>query len=148
VIKDILQLTHKWVSKPADLARLAFGLVVGVPVSSAGDAADLLISQIPSWKRGTGPIVDFFAQLNRPRPSRVQSGLDINRLCKWQTVQIQFLQVAGGLPQPGMQSNLRAQLDMDVNTALGAVIPSAKVLDVITELTELAAEIVVDEDKP
>ena len=47
-----------------------------------------------------------------------------------------------------MQSNLRAQLDMDVNTALGAVIPSAKVLDVITELTELAAEIVVDEDKP
>ena len=58
----------------------------------------------------------------------------INRLCRWQTAQVQFVQIAGGPPLSTAQPHLRAQLDMDINTAPGQIVPSAKVEAVLSEL--------------
>lgn len=152
-LTDLIELAKKWLNAQRDVQRLAVGSVVGETAPSASAAVDLITKKLTSFKRDNSPLSDFFLQVNRPRTSKVDGGIVINRLSKWQAVQLQMLPIAtAGVPAaPATASAVfdRAQLEMDINTASRpSLLPGAKVIDLISEMADLSLEIADKGDIP
>jgi hypothetical protein len=90
---------------------------------------------------------DLLIQVNRPRPSKTDPSIEINRVSKWQAAQVQVLHVtqSGGTSS----SSNRAIVEVDVNTTpIKALISGASVAHLIEELGDLADEIITNGDVP
>lgn len=148
VLDELEKLATLWLKdNTRDATRLALGVSLAINAPTLPDAQKLLLAQLPNYANDQNSIQDFSLQINRPRTLTSIAGLRVNRLTRW-TVAINMVipvgvQIMGQPPQVP-----RAQLEMDLNTPPGSVIPRAQIVPVFGELMKLADEIAVKGDIP
>jgi hypothetical protein len=140
---------------PQPTNRMAFGLIVHLPVANLEEGYRRLSDYLPfDIDRATSS--DFLYQLNRPRDSTTLPGVRINRLTKW-SVGLFFLQ-AVRLSGSGVSvSNDRGpercgcRLELDINTVFNEETPSLphdSLQALFGEMVALSQEIISEGDIP
>jgi hypothetical protein len=110
--------------------------------STYDEALNIVLRNVPSFKKaGDDRITDFLVQLNRPRTSRVNPSLTVNRFAQWsaRTVEI-LLTLRPVFPAPVIRYT-RAQADLDIGTAGDSDISGREILFYLEELGGLLVEI-------
>lgn len=146
-----VELAKKWASPDINIQRLALACTLWEPAITVDDALSIILSKVPSFRKSDNErITDFLIQLNRPRQSKVNSEISINRLAQWSAriVELISFPAKSPIPQPPTVHYPRAQLDLDINTSLPGPILSRRVTDHLTELGELLIEIAEKGDTP
>ena len=155
-LQTLFQLSTEWFSIVTGVNRIAFGANLVRPASSLTEAHIDLAGHLSELNFGLEGSSDFLYQINRPRPSEVVNGLEINRLSKWaimiQTTGNFVLQDAAG-EQVSLQPSSReyaSSLELDINTRAGPQLAGAptQLNDIFRELTEMGKEISVQGDIP
>ena len=134
------------VSTMQSVNRLAFGAVLLFPVNAVEDGHLILEGMLP--KMNLQNVRDFFYQINRRRTSTVDSGIEINRLSKWNIYNGQLVTVAVN-PMQGQQMtgttapSIACRLELDINTfpERTEILPSHKLSEIVGELIGLGLEI-------
>jgi hypothetical protein len=146
----LLALFDKWWAAPTDITRLAIGCAMSVVTGTPDEAREIIFSQIPAFDHKRERISDFVLQINRPRPSCIEDGIEINRLCRWLTLSAQFFSIvppplpgsASASPVPSAVINHRAHLEVDINTSAAIPkVPGALVRPLFSEMIELIRQI-------
>lgn len=114
----------KWLGAASGVHRLALGAVLSLPVSDRDYGYETLQRYAPSLKLGPGKTSEVFFQINRPRPSKAVSGLELNRLTKWHVsqrfpVSVQIAIGGAGNVQTGSvfgESSYSCRLELDLST--------------------------------
>jgi hypothetical protein len=149
VLHDLLTLAQKLFSpQPVDVQRLAVALTVGQSAASPQKALDLVLDHLRSVPKGVGPYREFLFQVNRPRTSKIDPSVEVNRLAKWQVAQVQTIQgtVGGSVQTTSLD---RAILEIDINTSQKTnLIPGGDVVKYINDMGTMALEIVNRGDIP
>jgi hypothetical protein len=143
--KDFLELANKWLSTVTYVRRLALACTIFERTDSQEEAVNIILGIIPSFKKtGDDRIIDLLIQLNRPRRSRVDSSIFINRLARWsaRTVEVVVHPFSGPLRFE------RAQADLDISTAGEANIAGGQIPGYLEEFTRLLVEIAEKGDTP
>jgi len=149
---------RKWVETvvgmDVEFLRLALGATMYYPVADLATGNELIAPYIrfPGNLEG---VRDILLQINRPRISKCEAALSINRLAKWgvATVVSGKLQpnVAGVLSLVDLSPpQFACTLELDINTAAeySGPLPNDKLVCIFGELFELAEEIVSKGDVP
>lgn len=107
-------------SSPPEATRLAFGAVLMYPVDSREEGYSFVDSMLPHVTLDPAGSSDFVYRINRRRPSKVVTGLPINRLSEWIVARIPVGDTA--VPLPGDESSpgtmgYAGRLSLDINTA-------------------------------
>lgn len=146
VYEGFAEACARWLDTPrCDARRIALGsgLVLPVPGREAGYR-----QLTPYLPFDLDPAThDFLYQINHRCFSSVLSELQLNRLSRWSVVQsyATFVPVfpGGGSPYVSGEAVSACRADLDVNTTgeRTAPLPSAKLSDLVRELTSLSREI-------
>ena len=134
----------KWFRKSPPLKRLAVGLILILECPTKVEGYALLKKLLPVPEFDPKIETDIFWQVNRPRPSKVVHGLRINRLSKWQVVEVRILSVGiDGKSNPATPGTPLLQLELDINTDGERTAPFKKsaLNPLLEELTKLSIEI-------
>lgn len=154
-LKKFSEIIKAWASDASGLARIAFGAVLFLPTEDRLGGYQAVQSMLPAVQIDIDNSVDFFYQINRPRPS--VTGVDeliINRLCKWSV-----LRIFGGRYRMDSDKSListdvtekfavRLELDMNTSPDVLDVLPVDRQSDIFDELIELGLEISLQGDQP
>jgi len=153
-LKAFKSLMAQWFQKCSPLKRLAFGVIVLLPVESIEKGYERLLDYLPSIKIDAAGSSDFLYQINRPRRSKTMAdNLEINRLSKWSVNVLGHAQIGinGGVPQMQQESETfacRIELDINTSTKLQGVLSQEKLQPLLDELESLAIEILLEGDIP
>ncbi len=124
--------------------RIALGAVLLQPASERAAGYRTLVPFLPALQIEAETSSDFSYQINRPRASRVNPDLVLNRLSKW-SVQMTaaMVAVAGVSAALGADRKFAARLEADVSTPAdhGGEIPPEKIMEFFNELKELIFEL-------
>lgn len=140
-------LMGKWITtKAPPLIRLAFGAVLFDPVGSLQEGYKGLEPLLPAVRVDQEGATDFLYQINRRRPSKVISALEVNRLSKWSVMAANFVEVAVSQGKPQYKQgkpSYALRLELDVNSApdYEGELQADQVGALLKELVELAQEI-------
>lgn len=107
-------------------ARLAVGAKVNSFSKSSAESL-VMLKQVAPFLDIDPTSIDVIFQQNKPMKLR-PTGIEINRICKWTQLTMHYLQFLPGNMQATMSGNVQdvryaLQLDVDVNTAMTAVLP-------------------------
>ncbi len=127
--------------------RLAFGLILVIPVASQSQGTEILSENIASLKLKPSAR-DLIYRVNYPHESQVSRGVSLNRLATWSVSNIQIMEFR--LNPDGSQGQkvvsegeLAARLELDINTdkesKLGA--NSELLRSLLDELTKIALDV-------
>jgi hypothetical protein len=132
-----------------NLYRLAFGGILVRPVDNHEEGYEELSAYIPLELDKDS--ADFFYQINRPRYSKTESGLSINRLSKWSVAKVQ--NVSLNLSQAGVSPAIAdtkyfCRLEIDINNIpeAGKALPKDRLASIFDELINLGKEIATNGD--
>lgn len=131
--------------------RIALGAVLLHQVSGLAQGNELLARYLHHVELDVENSRDFAFQINRPRKSRETSDLEINRLSKWSVVTL--VQTEISMPQLSSYvatSTIYGRVELDLNTAVNfeGEFDGKKSRLVLTELSELAEELLREGDIP
>jgi hypothetical protein len=140
----------RWVPSAPPCHRIAFGGRLLLPVSSREEGYRLLAAYLPFAPDPEGSS-DLRYQINRPRWSQVRPDLKINRSQAW-SVSLSWLSVIRRADNREITRQERSSicLDPDVNTAAEFLnrLPADQIADLMKELADLTAGLVVEGDRP
>jgi len=127
-------LANKWLQTVTNIRRLAL--------------ACTLLRNVPSFnKAGDNQIIDLLIQLNRPRRSRVNSSILINRFVRWSARTVEIVLSPVPIPPPTIRSE-RAQADIDISTPDRTDITGSQIHEYLEEFARLLVEIAEEGDAP
>jgi hypothetical protein len=141
-------LIEKWLPVSPLALRLALGGELVSPVDSVTQGYEYLRQYLPALKLDNSS--DLLYRINRPRQSKTNPSVKINRLSTWGLIQgtILSLQLTGpGGPRPSVSVSPShrpaCRLELDVNTAPEAQVElrADDIRALLKEFTELASEI-------
>lgn len=125
------------------ITRLAFGAVLLIPVKSVEEGNSVLSDFLPNMNLRN--VRDFNYQGNRRRQSRVDSGIVINRLSKWNVYSGQLMKLAANPMQAPQvyDPKIACRLELDINTfqERREPLPTRKLSKMFKELVKLGIEI-------
>ena len=152
-LEPFLELSRRGLEQCTAVNRLAFGMVLLVPVDSNTAAHAELQKYLSTIQFQLDDSVDFFYQINRPRMSKTAEGVAINRLTKWSVAVSGSISISltpgSGLLVPDPNPHFAARLELDINTApSGSLIPVDLVTSLFGELAQLGTEIAEKGDVP
>jgi hypothetical protein len=146
--QDFVKLARKWLSTDTNVRRLALSCTLWERTTTLDEALDIILHNVPSFKRaGDHRIVDFLIQINRPRDSRINPSISINRFVRWSARMVEIV-VSPHMFRPPRSLSPRAQADLDISTAGGADIAGRQIPVHLTELADLVVEIAEKGDTP
>lgn len=144
----IIDLALRWLAMEhvPPLRRLAFGAALLKPVADREEGYRTLDRHLPYV--GVDPSsTDFIYQINRLRPSSAVDGLFLNRLSKWSTRQVLGIALSPDGRVSRHSTTFACRLDVDINSVPSdEILPTERLSNLFTELTELATEIARDGD--
>lgn len=152
--KQFIDLISKWFDLPnlPAIKRLALGASLRLPADNKQSAYEKLATFLPSVKLDVSNSSDFLYQINRPTQSRTITGLQINRLSRWNVSR----RIGVGLvfdSKPAVVTDtakeaLACCLELDINTAqdYNQIFPKGVLLNILLELKGLAEKIATDGD--
>ena len=153
-LDSFLELMTRWFKISPSLRRLAFGVILALPVDDRKSGYELIANYLPNVKLDPVGSSDFLYQINRLRNSQLVSDLEINRLSKWSVVK-QGLARVDLLPEARVSlfpssDTFSCRLELDINTSADYKndLPADKLINVFLELVGLAKEIAVRGDIP
>jgi hypothetical protein len=153
-LDSFLELMTRWFKISPSLRRLAFGVILALPVDDRKSGYELIANYLPNVKLDPVGSSDFLYQINRLRNSELVSDLEINRLSKWSVVK-QGLARVDLLPEARVSlfpssDTFSCRLELDINTSADykSDLPADKLTSVFLELVDLAKEIAVRGDIP
>ena len=142
------RLLQQWIPEVSDVARLAFGAVLLLPVTDRVEGYKQLQPYLPDVRLDPEGSSDFSYQINRARDSSSgPGGLKINRLSKWSVAVVQHVTVSLGVGTAeryhGPQK-FACRVEVDINTVPSGQsnLPRDRVVDIFGELVSLSREIV------
>jgi len=139
--EGFVALTNRWLSTVTNVRRLALACTLFERTDSPEAALDIVLRNVPSFKKvGEDRIVDLSIQLNRPRISRVNSSVSINRFARWSARTVEIALSPVPIPPATVRSE-RAQADLDVSTASETDIGGQQIPGYMDELSRLIREI-------
>ena len=134
------------------VSRIALGVVLTHPVDQKIQGYKQLAEFLPSVKLDPDGMSDFLYRINRPRPSQIIDGLQLNRLCTWSAAarlnaHLPIIPVA---PPTISQEVFARRVEMDINTAQDwkGDLPAAHLESIFGELVTLSIEIAERGDQP
>jgi hypothetical protein len=108
--------------------------------SGMTESYKLLGQAIPTFVDAESGVSDLIYRLNRPTVSKLDTGLKINRLCTWSSVQLMSLAAGGGGLTP-MGGEFAMKMDVDINSDVARQDPLACDLVALSkELTDILFE--------
>lgn len=141
----------RWLPSAPVCYRVAFGGQFFLPVSNREEGYRLLGLYLPFSPNPEGSS-DLRYQINRPRGSRVQPGLRINRLHAWclASFQLHIVPADELLQFPKLDKRFSISLEPDVSTdaEFHDPLPADRVHDLVDELAGLATELAAEGDRP
>ena len=153
-LDSFLELMSRWFKISPPLRRLAFGVILALPVNDRRSGYEFIANYLPDVKLDPVRSSDFLYQINRLRNSQLVSGLEINRLSKWSVVK-QGLARVDLLPEarvslfPSSDTfSCRSELDINTSADYKNDLPVDKLTNVFLELVDLAKEIALKGDIP
>ncbi len=157
ILTPFAQLVNRWLNLDScpEIRRIAFGAVLLASVDSRASGYRQLAAYLPSVDIDPDHSSDFLYQINRGRDSATGiANLAINRLTKWS---VAVLSRGGLVLEPTQilyheipQQYFTCRLELDINTTTGQQepLPRETVPSILSELVELAKEIVIEGDIP
>ncbi len=146
-----LERIFRWLPSAPACHRVAFGGQLFLPVSDREEGYRLLGAYLPFAPNPEGSS-DLRYQINRPRESRAQPGLRINRLHSWCLASFRLHVVPAGetLQLPNLPKRFSISLEPDVSTdaEFHEPLPADRVHDLVAELAGLATELAAEGDRP
>jgi hypothetical protein len=145
-----IELAKKWLSIDTNVKRLAVACTLWKRASTPDEALSIILHNVRSFKKeDDNRITDFLIRLNRPRVSRVNPSISINRFAQWsaRTVEI-VLPTRNVMFRPPTFRYERAQADLDISTADGADIAGRQIPVHLDEHATLLIEIAEKGDTP
>lgn len=133
----------RWASQARSAVRLAYGARLAKEADDLRSANRALAPYLPNV-RLDDDAEDFLYHINRPRNSRTQPGIRINRLSKWGTLKWQlFLAGGGGVQTATPRDRVASYLELDLSTNVERqeLLPDGSSADLLTEMVELGEEI-------
>jgi hypothetical protein len=152
VIEAFRTIAERWLGTEScpPLTRLAFGSTFLEEVVSREDGYRRLDELLPALTVDPVGSRDLSYQINRPRPSRVVEGLEVNRLSTWKVgvTQMFVASPAGIVPAP--QRRYFCRLDLDINSAADrtAPLPSDRLRALFSEFVALTSELLEHGERP
>jgi hypothetical protein len=141
----------RWLPSAPACHRVAFGGRLLLPVPSGEGGYRLLATYLP-FAPDPETSRELKYQINRPRQSRVQPGLQINRLQVWSLLRSRVMIIPGGerLRMPRVAETFSICLEPDVSTDAEYFdrLPADRMADLVTELANLATELAHEGDRP
>lgn len=149
----LLSVWSEWLrSLDTPMLRLAFGAVLVADVADRRQGYETLAGYLPQLTIDPDGSSDLIYQINRPRPSKVISGLMLNRLSHWSVSQmVQIVFQAGGVVQTPLPATHLCRLTLDLNTIPtnnNEKLPQARLVPLLEELQGFALEIAQNGDIP
>jgi hypothetical protein len=147
--KDLfLQVMNRWFEICPPIRRVAFGLILNIPVPDRPTGYRELSKCLSKIQIDSDNSTDLLYQINRRRISKNIPDLSLNRLSKWAVAVIESIRIPADGVSPvvaGFQQSpyYFVRLELDVNTAqeYNENIPNEKYMPLLSELLELAFEI-------
>ncbi|MEY9466332.1 hypothetical protein ABH973_006745 [Bradyrhizobium ottawaense] len=144
---ETLQLFDDLTSKAAPLLknalRVAYAITLLQPTPNARQSGRLLHRFLPKVPMDPEKDIDLIFQINRPHVR--EGGLLINRLGRWESVQITTVRVlASGGPMPVMPAAspiTAAQIYVEANTDAENTVPLTNLPDLVQELRNAAVKL-------
>lgn len=154
-LDSFLELMSRWFKISPSLRRLAFGVILALPVDDRRSGYELIANYLPNVKLDPVGSSDFLYQINRTRSSRLEiPELVVNRLSKW-SVAKQGLARFDLLPEARVSlfpssDTFSCRLELDINTSADYKdnLPENKLTNIFLELIDLAKEIALEGDIP
>jgi len=141
-------LANKWLQTVTNIRRLALACTLFERTNSPEEALDIILRNVPSFnKAGDNQIIDLLIQLNRPRRSRVNSSILINRFVRWSARTVEIVLSPVPIPPPTIRSE-RAQADIDISTPDRTDITGSQIHEYLEEFARLLVEIAEEGDAP
>jgi hypothetical protein len=121
--------------------RVALGATLVHPAATSDEALIQLVEFLPTVRLSPG-VADLRYRLNRPRPSKANPEVRINRLAEWSVGHTTLVQVGPGGEEPTASSPISI-LELDINTPAERTdaLPRQDVGSLIGEMSELALEL-------
>lgn len=143
----LIELMQPWMKGVSTLKRVALAPTLAKSAKDGLEAQRLMKRLLPKLDFDPELDRDILWQINRPRLSTAIPQLSINRLSKWQILQIQVLTVGASGAQSTAPTSL-LQLDLDINTSAEnqAAIASELLPRMVSELGSIAQEIMLKGD--
>ena len=150
-----LEQVLRWVSLAPSCHRLAFGAGLFLPVTSREEGYRSLAAYLP-FAPDPETSFELKYQINRPRRSRVQPELKINRLQTWAVIFFRTSLTAEdeqgriSVPDFFLDEKWSIALDLDMNTDADFLnqLPMEQVAPLAWELAGLATELAIEGDHP
>lgn len=154
-LDSYLDLMSRWFKICPPVRRLAFGVILMLPVKDRTAGYELMANYLPNVKLDPIGSSDFLYQINRPRDSQLGiPELEINRLTKWSVakrgiVRFQLSPDAQVSLFPSLET-YGCRLELDINTVADykGDLPSEQLSNIFQELIDLGKEIAITGDIP
>ena len=145
-LEPFVKIVRKWLGKCPSTNRLAFGADLGKVTNDIHTGCEEIQKYLHSIKLDPKNTTDFLYQINRPRKSKVDSNIIINRMNTWSVVSVSTGGVTINPTTSKISANVQnmyvCRLELDINTALSDNnIAKNKVYKVFQELVECGQEI-------
>jgi hypothetical protein len=148
-IPPFIEIARRWLSTDSHVTRLALACTLWERTSTYDEALDIVLRNVPSFKKvGDDRITDFLIQLNRPRTSRVNPSMTINRFAQWSARTVEILLTLRPIFPPPIIRYTRAQTDLDIGTAGDSDMAGREIPVYLEEFRELLVEIAEKGDAP
>ena len=145
-IKELEGPAKKWLTVCPSLNRLAFGMALLIPADSVDLAYKKLQEFLPHIAGSGASATEFNYQVNRPQQSQVVSGMQVNRVERWNIAQGGAVSVnikSGEASVAAVLPVVACRLELDVNTVVPSnPIPESQKEALLTELIEEGCKIV------
>lgn len=124
------------------ITRLAFGAELHLYKQERKDAYNALDQLLHNVKVDPGSF-DFEYRINRKRPSKAESQIEINRLSQWSALELKVDIGQGGFQTHQIHKSYACRLILDINTvpAGQVILPNKKLRLIFKELVEFGKEI-------
>lgn len=149
-----IKMMSDWLSSDAvpETNRIALGSVSLIVKNNRASAYKQLSELLHHVRIDIDNSTDLFYQINRPIRSTVEPDLMINRLSKWNAVQVMGLGLLfGDKPEiiPDTRAYLATRLELDINTHQSnkIIFPKDKLVTLVQELNRLGDQISTEGDK-
>ncbi len=133
-LEPFLMTVKNWFSRCPPAKRLAFGAILVRPTASIQTGYEEIQPYLTNVKMYPQDTTNFFYQINRPKQSKVNPDITINRLNKWS------VRVRGdNVPE---SATTICMLELDINTTpLYKTVTGSDADDIFSELVEQGRDI-------
>lgn len=149
---DSLRITLLNFAADFPLRRIAIGALLAQHTSDNDESYGRLANILPRLNLVPGQTSDLIYRINRPRDSKCQEGLKLNKLATWSAAVFRAFQVVGDARQTGnfgmVAESYEIRLEFDVNTSGERTesIPVENIECIFNELMQIATDLATNGD--